>query len=49
VATTVKVDESPPLIDVGAATMVTAVADGSDTVTVAFAEALPPEPLAVAV
>jgi hypothetical protein len=50
VATTVKVDELPEKIVVGAAVMVTVAAGGAVTVTVAVAEAFPPAaPVAVAV
>jgi hypothetical protein len=48
-AVTVKVDEFPDVIDVGLAVMLTVSVEGGDTVTVAIDEALPPDPVAVAV
>jgi hypothetical protein len=49
VAVTVKVDESPGAIEVGAATMFTVGFPGAATVTVTVAEALPLVPVALAV
>ena len=49
VAATVKVDELPALIEAGLADMLTVVAVADATVTVAGAEAFPPDPVAVAV
>jgi hypothetical protein len=49
VATTVKVEELPVVIEVGFATMLTVGAAGWVTVTVTLAEVLPPGPVAVAV
>jgi len=48
-AATVKVDEVPALIEAGLAVMLTVVAAADATVTVAGAEAFPPEPVAVTV
>jgi hypothetical protein len=49
VATTVRVDEPPEKIVVGAAVMVTVAAGGAVTVTMAVAVTFPPAPVAVAV
>jgi hypothetical protein len=49
VAVTVKVDDPPSVIEVGLATIITAVDDDFVTVTTAVAEAFPPEPVAFAV
>ena len=49
VAATVRVDEPPCVIVVGAATIVTVGAPGAVTVTVTFAVVVPPGPVAVAV
>ena len=49
VAVAVRVDESPAVIEVGFAVMATVGAGLAVTVTVAVADAVPPDPLAVAV
>jgi hypothetical protein len=49
VATTVKVDELPGLMETGLATMLTVAAELAVTVTVALAEVFPPMPAAAAV
>jgi hypothetical protein len=48
-AVTVKVDEPPAVIEAGLALMVTVGAGAAVTVTVVFAEAFPPVPVAFAV
>jgi hypothetical protein len=48
-AVTVRVEELPEGIEVGAATMVTEGAGFAETVTVAVAVTVPPAPVAVAV
>jgi hypothetical protein len=49
VAVTVNVEDCPAVMDVGLALTLTVGALGAVTVTVVFAEALPPDPVAVAV
>jgi hypothetical protein len=49
VAVTVNVEDCPAVMDVGLAFTLTVGTVGAVTVTVVFAEALPPDPVAVAV